>query len=170
MVCKGFNTSHVTLYRRRFDCFCCGLCVSIHLMLLFIQRPVYVIGTSSSFNTSHVTLYPISDFASRYAQRSFNTSHVTLYRDFKMLPQSEDFRFNTSHVTLYLDSVLEENKYLPMFQYISCYSLSIFPMYTGFVRMFQYISCYSLSCRSNNLRIGICFNTSHVTLYRYQHG
>ena len=54
-----------------------------------------------------------------------------------------------------------------MFQYISCYSLSIYKnpdvMIYG---KFQYISCYSLSqtCQSQTT-VKVCFNTSHVTLY-----
>ena len=76
-----------------------------------------------------------------------------------------------------------------MFQYISCYSLSILPLlletveisfntshvtlyqrtsYSGFIKAwkFQYISCYSLSENYGKMfRKNICFNTSHVTLY-----
>ncbi len=77
-----------------------------------------------------------------------------------------------------------------MFQYISCYSLSMTSKhYKYFQPKFQYISCYSLSRKypwGNQREIGVsihlmllfilrqkttdrtdgCFNTSHVTLYR----
>ena len=54
--------------------------------------------------------------------------------------------FNTSHVTLYriIKAFLLE---LLMFQYISCYSLSLFVSFCEIKQdKFQYISCYSLSC------------------------
>ena len=55
-----------------------------------------------------------------------------------------------------------------LFQYISCYSLS---KKRRVLRVswnqFQYISCYSLSLRAYILVwMIVCFNTSHVTLYR----
>ena len=54
-------------------------------------------------------------------------------------------RFNTSHVTLYRFGFVQ-GKYILLFQYISCYSLSgIYQGDDGKYYMFQYISCYSLS-------------------------
>ena len=76
-----------------------------------------------------------------------------------------------------------------MFQYISCYSLSIKTMVSVGIRKvsihlmllfigllqsnsephspFQYISCYSLSVTGNTYGAkDVRFNTSHVTLYR----
>ena len=55
------------------------------------------------------------------------------------------------------------------FQYISCYSLSIQRILVRLLLIaFQYISCYSLSVPSPVLSlIDTCFNTSHVTLYRW---
>ena len=78
------------------------------------------------------------------------------------------------------------------FQYISCYSLSMYESYSDhFKKEFQYISCYSLSinakfisshkpvsihlmllfipARINPAWSGLCFNTSHVTLYQKEH-
>ena len=56
---------------------------------------------------------------------SFNTSHVTLY-PYQMSRAISGCRcFNTSHVTLYLEALKAMND-SPMFQYISCYSLSVF--------------------------------------------
>ena len=56
-----------------------------------------------------------------------------------------------------------------LFQYISCYSLSL-KAYTKVQKqmMFQYISCYSLSRPEGLLSaLNAGFNTSHVTLYQY---
>ena len=101
MCVKGFNTSHVTLYRWLYLAFF-ALCLR--------------------FNTSHVTLYLDAMEKSYYNKVSFNTSHVTLYQDtggkedgrkeFQYitcyslsLPPLEGTAthtcFNTSHVTLY---------------------------------------------------------------------
>ena len=57
---------------------------------------------------------------------------------------------------------------IDLFQYISCYSLSeLAKGYEAAYILFQYISCYSLSMISSvHLKITKCFNTSHVTLYR----
>ena len=80
-----------------------------------------------------------------------------------------------------------------MFQYISCYSLSMWirpcdnrPWVSIHLMLlfiegtkdtidnsgkFQYISCYSLSGRHSKIRLrSYCFNTSHVTLYRQRAG
>ena len=118
------------------------------------------------FNTSHVILYHC--LQSQNAQRSqcFNTSHVILYRlsglpfrifcdvsihlmlFFIKAPLAEWERrglcFNTSHVILYpeLERMTEE---CLLFQYISCYSLSVTTIiWTAFITS---------------------FNTSHVILY-----
>ena len=82
--------------------------VSIHLMLLFISTRLEVKTTGQSFNTSHVTLYPVVS-------------------GFRYEPV---FRFNTSHVTLY--HILDDDTNYPnVFQYISCYSLSlVFPIFS----------------------------------------
>ena len=140
--------------------------VSIHLMLLFI--------IFAQINCNF--LY------------SFNTSHVTLYQHLEQPSSSARSCFNTSHVTLYLEEALKKASEF-MFQYISCYSLSVYgrcfcrrslsfntshvTLYqTGFqlvphVFKFQYISCYSLSRNRPSLsHVVCCFNTSHVTLYR----
>ena len=75
---KRFNTSHVTLYQRKkiyidteslfqyISCYSLSrmltrlsipMCVSIHLMLLFIMRTGILMCYPACFNTSHVTLY-----------------------------------------------------------------------------------------------------------------
>ena len=102
-----------------------GLCntVSIHLMLLFIETRK-------------------EQFEKMYS--CFNTSHVTLYQQVEKYVFGIDLCFNTSHVTLYL--LRDRPGPAPgAFQYISCYSLSIF---------FHKAKAKPMS-----------FNTSHVTLY-----
>ena len=56
-----------------------------------------------------------------------------------------------------------------LFQYISCYSLSILWSLSMLLLLpFQYISCYSLSVKKFTIPSHICsFNTSHVTLYLF---
>ena len=98
--------------------------------------------------------------------------------------------FNTSHVTVYHDK-LKNTIQQVIFQYISCYCLSIqtVAMYynriyfntshvtvypcnktpTASEASFQYISCYCLSLKMNlESQLQLNFNTSHVTVYPYK--
>ena len=140
----NFNTSHVTVYlnapivfparikfqyiscyclsiddyRPKFaiafqyiSCYCLSMLnqmfllqryISIHLMLLFINTSPVNPQPKQNFNTSHVTVYLVAGlFATLYVQ-DFNTSHVTVY-----------------HRTII------ENVHVYVFQYISCYCLSL---------------------------------------------
>ena len=99
---KGFNTSHVTLYRK---------------------PGTAKLPAESSFNTSHVTLYLRNFQRIRNPFPCFNTSHVTLYQDFFVKKSDDELSFNTSHVTLYLEEIPVGQRTV-RFQYISCYSLS----------------------------------------------
>ena len=77
--------------------------VSIHLMLLFIELKINMpYGNVCGFNTSHVTLYLWAFDMKKLEEFCFNTSHVTLYHP-----------IGAFRLLVY------------MFQYISCYSLSI---------------------------------------------
>ena len=121
--------------------------VSIHLMLLFIGAKIHSIWPlKKRFNTSHVTLYLVWTTWNESTQSCFNTSHVTLYHsDFFISMYGYIvsihlmllficlimeiyviyMSFNTSHVTLYQFFCWKSNITNKMFQYISCYSLSM---------------------------------------------
>ena len=75
------------------------------------------------FNTSHVVVYPVKHHPLMLVEPRFNTSHVVVYH----IPGASKRHGN------------------PMFQYISCCSLSMAGMYT-----------------LTGIR---CFNTSHVVVY-----
>ena len=82
---SSFNTSHVTLYHIRLVRKASADRVSIHLMLLFI-------GFSSNHRYSgcqfqYISCYSLSALRvlSMYQKLSFNTSHVTLYPSFYRL-------------------------------------------------------------------------------------
>ena len=99
-------------------------------MLLFISNvPVYI-RLYLRFNTSHVTLYQGESLNYQNSSRSFNTSHVTLYPKSPTLFALSILSFNTSHVTLYLCSH-QSLSLVFLFQYISCYSLSLY--FTAFL-------------------------------------
>ena len=74
------------------------------------------------------------------------------------------------YISCYCLSLFSVNKrnIVPIFQYISCYCLSY--QLGSRMRMtpvFQYISCYCLSfCKLHKLWLIHYFNTSHVTVYR----
>ena len=97
------------------------------------------------FNTSHVTLYhDDGTFVCEWAD-GFNTSHVTLYQD----PEDPDHRFIVVSIhlmLLFIGHAQIQNAFNILFQYISCYSLSLMVLLSGFLIL--------------------SFNTSHVTLYR----
>ena len=99
--------------------------ISIHLMLLFIPSRLYPIAVTSYFNTSHVTVY---------------------------LPQNLHTLF---HLRISIHLML-------LF-------IRVTTGFNGFNRVFQYISCYCLSLlavvKVPRFRH---FNTSHVTVYHSQ--
>ena len=113
---------------------------------------------------------------------SFNTSHITLYQT---SGTGTDRRKQVSiHLMLlFIDGTLIGHHTITLFQYISCYSLSVkavqtFPVYTRFntshvtlyrlmqnsyqaTSPFQYISCYSLS----GVRIGHIQDTMDFSIH-----
>ena len=162
----SFNTSHVTLYLVAGNMFklptefqyisCYSLSgipmqklltmnVSIHLMLLFIEKRHCISCNQRKFQ--YISCYSLSNFAGIGVTKNggFNTSHVTLYQ------QSTWTRMIIYHVSIHL---------MLLFIYVPNASQS--DRIT-----FQYISCYSLSgFRRSDSSFLPCFNTSHVTLYR----
>ena len=162
----SFNTSHVTLYPRERTDLWKRSNVSIHLMLLFIRKSVYLRCFSGCFNTSHVTLYHV-DLGSGIICINVSIHLMLLFiingsvQRYLLI-----YSFNTSHVTLYL--IPKQKKLVALkFQYISCYSLSKpFGQRKNALALFQYISCYSSSkTRRTDFSCYPSFNTSHVTLY-----
>ena len=166
LILPGFNTSHVTLYRRcqnngsNRPSFQYISCYSLSLQCRRNAIETY------RFNTSHVTLYQTQPADQPITKTGFNTSHVTLYPISMSLSFVMWASFNTSHVTLYHAGRMEPGDE-QWFQYISCYSLSVYlppgqqrrgvsihlmllfiggeAGYEAVAPMFQYISCYSLS-------------------------
>ena len=120
--------------------------VSIHLMLLFIKKFIFITGGKDKFQ--YISCYSLSGRSVR-TNCSLNVSiHLMLLFIGKCKKVKFCyFCFNTSHVTLYRAIHLSRIHKTISFQYISCYSLS--------------------SHQSQKTGINACFNTSHVTLYRY---
>ena len=136
-------------------------------MLLFILHTIKQEYQSQYFNTSHVTVYQVEIAGKKYTWTHFNTSHVTVYQSFRTIMIRLRRHFNTSHVTVYHLTVDFNDSDIILFQYISCYCLSI--RRTDFIAggyisihlmllfitvagkiiepkiWFQYISCYCLS-------------------------
>ena len=188
---KRFNTSHVTLYRRKHlsntlqeDLFqyisCYSLSLSTppevkqrmsfqYISCYSLSKPHYFPNREMMcFNTSHVTLYPQEKRSRAFGENSFNTSHVTLYQSSSNLGNVR-VHVSIHLMLLFIFATLSDSAVMPMFQYISCYSLSeVFKDQTAYntgfntshVTLYQaFILCASLA--------GYCFNTSHVTLYLY---
>ena len=166
----------------------------------------------NSFNTSHVVVYPIGILYMILYLWGFNTSHVVVYpRTFLCLLRITAVSIHlmlqfisrsgiticiwmivSIHLMLqFISLCLQSHNYYPLFQYISCCSLSmmdkqivceiekfqyisccslsmLFLSDMKYSIKFQYISCCSLSIRLQNFQIhSYSFNTSHVVVYPY---
>ena len=98
---------------------------------------------------------------------SFNTSHVVVYLILLCFVHGVLICFNTSHVVVYhVNRFVWDN--LPMFQYISCCSLSLF-MNGQSERLESFntshVVVYHFSC-SVPFISSTSFNTSHVVVYQ----
>ena len=116
-------------------------------MLLFITLEVTTVRQAVSFQ--YITCYSLSSCGHLLCLlgRSFNTSHVTLYR-------------LSGRKTHFVNSVSIHH----MLLFINKATGGIFAH-----MLFQYITCYSLSDENSKLiTMPMGFNTSHVTLYRFQ--
>ena len=118
--------------------------ISIHLMLLFITSGLFSNKSFTNFNTSHVTVY----------HRVDGGIDQTFYISIHLMLLFIGRRWLCINADL-------------LFQYISCYCLSVF---YGVLLLnpfqFQYISCYCLSKGEVFITSTFTdFNTSHVTVY-----
>ena len=124
-----------------------GMEVSIHLMLLFIVHfQIRKMPSNYGFNTSHVTLY---QKVLRYLYRlrkSFNTSHVTLYRIYDYV-SSANLEVSIHLMLLF---IREETSSTTKAKTVSIHLMLLFIKMTA----------------ENYIILG-SFNTSHVTLYRW---
>ena len=80
----------------------------------------------------YISCYSLSGRATvwKHINQCFNTSHVTLYPLSVKALKTLSKCFNTSHVTLYPKCHQSQKTYI-LFQYISCYSLSlVFPIFS----------------------------------------
>ncbi len=76
--------------------------VSIHKILLFIEKLKYQISTAGqSFHTSNVTVYRFVVDGSCAILAGFHTSNVTVYHWKTLLKQEKRQSFHTSNVTVY---------------------------------------------------------------------
>ena len=104
-------------------------------------------GTWQETEFQYITCYSLSlsSFHCSSPFHRFNTSHVTLYRTTKALLSSAN-PVSIHHMLLFIIYETGEVDSFSRFQYITCYSLSLY---------------YQFDWRVND-----SFNTSHVTLYR----
>ena len=145
--------------------------ISIHLMLLFIDvneilfGPYVLFQYISCYCLSMIGLakgddHPVFQYISCYClsastasastiSSNFTTSHVTVYQWYYDSRLFTFIDFNTSHVTVYLSDCCCTTQ-RSIFQYISCYCLSV-----GFRKEWGG---------------SINFNTSHVTVYPSRFG
>ena len=120
--------------------------ISIHLMLLFIgfalyesgntmvfqyiscyclsQPPICILLCKSSFQ--YISCYCLSDShcMSLETQWYFNTSHVTVYLCIS-IPECVYIRISIHLMLLFIRDIIKQAKKFGIFQYISCYCLSL---------------------------------------------
>ena len=73
-----FNTSHVNVNLRLLCLPCLPFSISIHLMLMLIQKSFAIGSSESNFNTSHVNVNLIWHYHLQDQKANFNTSHVNV--------------------------------------------------------------------------------------------
>ena len=120
------------------------ICISIHLMLLFINVIPFQKINEIHFNTSHVTVYLLLYSDRAVSISDFNTSHVTVYPQTHRGSSYQDL-ISIHLMLLFILIQLPCNAWFFQFQYISCYCLSA-----------TYWKTYKKRLH---------FNTSHVTVY-----
>ena len=137
----------------------------------------------------YITCYSLSMDAYVVMQDHIKFQYITCYSLSRSGEKTRDLAdVSIHHMLLFIISDVDLYIVKNMFQYITCYSLSerlsgpeqifcvsihhmlLFIDSTDTQKfaflLFQYITCYSLSNTTQGSNItGLCFNTSHVTLY-----
>ena len=96
-----FNTSHVTLYPEKTQCWMDGRVVSIHLMLLFIG--IWKLEKVAEILFQYISCYSLSCEDSVESRSSTQFQYISCYSLSKCqaVYWKKKEGFNTSHVTLY---------------------------------------------------------------------
>ena len=164
--CRSFNTSHVTLYRcpNRTHSGHYGRFNTSHVTLYPMERRIaetvnkfqyiscYSLSQSLQFlrldpvvSIHLMLLFIVSEFEIRIPARKVSIHLMLLFilartRVYLALP-----KVSIHLMLLFISSSHRQWTCRIPFQYISCYSLSDFPLRLFAQKTFQYISCYSLS-------------------------
>ena len=121
---RHFNTSHVTVYHK-------GVAWLI-LLFPFQYISCYCLSrralgskvAENNFNTSHVTVY-LTTYSVMFPSQVISIHLMLLFILSNAMVATGSVYFNTSHVTVYpVDGSLSSFSFL--FQYISCYCLSLY--------------------------------------------
>ena len=165
----NFNTSHVTVYQRRGPYYDPPYGISIHLMLLFINKAIQSLHTVYKFQYISCYCFSLSDCCCTTQRTIFQ--YISCYclscqqRGINM----QHAYFNTSHVTVYRNLQFNSKQY-------SCISIHLMLLFilsvsilafvcgnfnTSHVTVYPLIPRFSWSVPSY-------FNTSHVTVYLFQ--
>ena len=136
-------------------------------MLLFIVETFIKAFQDADFNTSHVTVYLEYLAKGRFRNLHFNTSHVTVYRITNEFPKQ--WIVISIHLMLLFIVSHYHNRPMPFsFQYISCYCLSLCPYsYCIRIGISIHLMLLFIWIRTGLQQYLPDFNTSHVTVYRY---
>ena len=137
-------------------------------MLLFILYTCVLLNSISMFQ--YISCYSLSESYNLETYQSVSVSiHLMLlFISIRSVRVRCHNGVSIHLMLLFIFAGTTNNDRFLTFQYISCYSLSMgMRLIDADKIMFQYISCYSLSEQIQQWQINmVCFNTSHVTLYR----
>ena len=125
-----------------------GVWISIHLMLLFINQDHHTFLQYQDFNTSHVTVYRIRTVWV-WKHNGISIHLMLLFITTSYLYITLQIIISIHLMLLFIGFALYESGNTMVFQYISCYCLSLYQ--------------HSWMCLHQD------FNTSHVTVYQGYH-
>ena len=163
---NNFNTSHVTVYRLQACTVHRYAYISIHLMLLFILSLLTKFTTVLSISIHLMLLFICISAGVTLVVCYFNTSHVTVYLTGSSTRESRTIYFNTSHVTVYHHWKNAKPRWMSISIHLMLLFIVLNSLSDNPVSLFQYISCYCLSLVNWLVKIfDFYFNTSHVTVY-----
>ena len=123
----------------------------------------------AKYRFQYITCYSLSNsIILRTDQSGVSIHHMLLFIQSRQRTRFLVWSVSIHHMLLFIATEESENPPEKLFQYITCYFLSVFLFQNhGFQELFQYITCYSLSVHTCELlRTETSFNTSHVTLYQ----
>ena len=130
-----FNTSHVTVYPLQLCTALGPSLISIHLMLLFIASALFLLPPFGIISIHLMLLFIKVENPKIREETHFNTSHVTVYL-YAGVSDPEVSSISIHLMLLFICCQCRSCRHDLVFQYISCYCLSVSCMYLRVAHLF----------------------------------